>query len=45
MDWILDSLTDHLHTPLGTKSNYSATANLHNSQINTAPAKPFSSLL
>jgi hypothetical protein len=36
---------DYLHTPLGTTANYSATANLHNSQITTAPAKPFSSLL
>jgi hypothetical protein len=34
----------HLYTRLGTTSNYSATANLHNSQITTAPAKPFSSL-
>jgi hypothetical protein len=33
--------TDHVHTRLGTTSNYSATANLHNSQITTAPAKPF----
>jgi hypothetical protein len=40
--WIggLDLLT-HLYTPLGTTSNYSATANLHNSQITTAPTKPF----
>jgi hypothetical protein len=32
---------DHLYTPLGTTSNYSATANFHNSQTTTAPAKPF----
>jgi hypothetical protein len=32
---------DHLYTRLGTTSNYSATANLHNSQITSAPAKPF----
>jgi hypothetical protein len=30
-----------LNTQLGTTSNYSATGNLHNSQITTAPAKPF----
>jgi hypothetical protein len=35
--WI-DLLT-HLYTPLGTTRNYSATANLHNSQIITAHAK------
>jgi hypothetical protein len=42
--WGLDFVNgfiDHLYTPLGTTSNYSATANLHNSQITTAPAKPF----
>jgi hypothetical protein len=32
---------DHLYTPLGSKSNYGATANLRNSQITTAPAKHF----
>jgi hypothetical protein len=32
---------DRLYTQLGTTSNYSATANLHNSQITTAPVKPF----
>jgi hypothetical protein len=39
--WIgeLDLLT-HLYIPLGTAGNYSATANLHNSQITTATAKP-----
>jgi hypothetical protein len=36
MDWILNLLT-----PLGTTSNYSATADLHTLQFNTAPAKPF----
>jgi hypothetical protein len=41
LDWILDLLTTY--TRLGTTSNYSATANLHNSQITTAPAKPFPS--
>jgi hypothetical protein len=30
---------DHLYTRLGTKNNYSSTANLHNSQIITTPAK------
>jgi hypothetical protein len=32
---------DHLHTRLGITSNYSATANIRNSQIITAPAKRF----
>jgi hypothetical protein len=31
---------DHLYATLGTTSNYSANANLHNSQITTAPTKP-----
>jgi hypothetical protein len=35
----MDLLTTY--TPLGTTSNYSASANLHNSQITAAPAKPF----
>jgi hypothetical protein len=39
----MDLLT--AYTQLGTTSNYSATDNLHNSHITTAPAKPFSSLL
>jgi hypothetical protein len=30
------------YTQLGTTSNYSTTANLHNSQISTTPAMPFS---
>jgi hypothetical protein len=33
--------TDHLYTPLGTKSKHSAIADLHKSQITTAPAKCF----
>jgi hypothetical protein len=32
---------DHLYTRLGTTSNYSASANLHSSQITTAPASSF----
>jgi hypothetical protein len=32
---------DHMYTPPRTTSNYSAIDNLHNSQITTAPAKPF----
>jgi hypothetical protein len=31
----------HLYTPLGTTSNYSAIADFHTLQINTAPAKTF----
>jgi hypothetical protein len=38
---MVNGFIDHLYTPLGTTSNYSATANLHNSQITTAPAKSF----
>jgi hypothetical protein len=34
-------LIDHLYTHLGTTSNYSAIANLHNSQITTVLAKSF----
>jgi hypothetical protein len=30
-----------IHTTRGTTSNYRPTANLHNSQVTTAPAKPF----
>jgi hypothetical protein len=41
----VSGFVDHLHTPPGTTSNFSAIANLHNSQITTAPAKPFSSPL
>jgi hypothetical protein len=36
MDWILNLLT-----PLGTKGNYNAIANLNTLQITTAPTKPF----
>jgi hypothetical protein len=45
--WLVNGFIGHLYvyTRLGTTSNYSLTANLHNSQINTAPAKPFSSML
>jgi streptolysin S family bacteriocin protoxin len=39
---LVNAFIDHLYTRLGITSNYSATANLHNSQITTAPAKPFS---
>jgi hypothetical protein len=40
--WIDNSIYWPLtHTQLETTSNYGATANLHNSQITTAPAKPF----
>jgi hypothetical protein len=31
----------HLYTPLVFTNNYNVTANLHNSQITTAPTKPF----
>jgi hypothetical protein len=34
---------DHLYTPLGTTSTYSAIANLHTLQITTASAKSFPS--
>jgi hypothetical protein len=36
---------DHLDTQLGTTGNYSATTNLHNSQITISHAKVFSWLL
>jgi hypothetical protein len=36
---------DHFNAQLVTANNYSATADLHDSQINTAPTKLFSSLL
>jgi hypothetical protein len=38
---LVNGFVDHLYTPLGITSSYNATANLHNSQITTAPAKPF----
>jgi hypothetical protein len=37
---LVNEFIDHLYTSLGTTSNYSATANLHYSQITTALAKP-----
>jgi hypothetical protein len=40
MDWWIGFI-DHLYPRLGTTSNYGATAELHNSQITIAPAKPF----
>jgi hypothetical protein len=39
---LVNGFIDHLYARLGTTSNYSVTANLHNSQITTAPGKPFS---
>jgi hypothetical protein len=39
-EWI-----DHLYTWFVSTRNYSTTADLHNSQITTAPIKPFSSLV
>jgi hypothetical protein len=41
----MNKFIDHLNTPLGTTSNYSAIANHHTLQNTTTPAKPFSSLL
>jgi hypothetical protein len=40
IDWWMDLLITYAHNSELT-SNYSTTANLHNSQITTAPAKPF----
>jgi hypothetical protein len=37
----VNGFTENLYTQLGITSNYRATANLHNSQITTAPAKRF----
>jgi hypothetical protein len=37
----MNGFIDHLYIRLGNISKYSATANLHNSQIATAAAKPF----
>jgi hypothetical protein len=37
----MNGVVDHLYSRLGTTSNYSATDNLHNLQITTAPAKHF----
>jgi hypothetical protein len=42
---LVNEFIDHLYTRPRTRSDYSATANLHNSQIITAPSKLFSSLL
>jgi hypothetical protein len=39
--WIGERFIGHLYKRLGTTINYSTTANLHNSQITTAPGKPF----
>jgi hypothetical protein len=38
---MINGCIDHSYTRLGATSKYSATANLHNSQIITAPAKHF----
>jgi hypothetical protein len=38
---LVNGFIDHLYTPLGTTDSYRATADLHNSQITTAPAKSF----
>jgi hypothetical protein len=38
---VVKGFIDHLYTPLGTASNYSPTADLHNTQITTEPAKRF----
>jgi hypothetical protein len=38
---LVNGFIDYLYTRLGTTSNYSATANLHNSQITRAPVRPF----
>jgi hypothetical protein len=38
----MNGFIDHVYTRLGATSNYSATTDLHNSQIRTALAKPFS---
>jgi hypothetical protein len=41
----MNKFNDHLYTQLGTTSSYSATTDLHNSEITAAFAKPFSGLL
>jgi hypothetical protein len=38
---LVNGFIDHLYTQFGTISNYSTIAYLHNSQITTAPSKPF----
>jgi hypothetical protein len=42
---LADEFIDHLYTPLGTTSNYSALGNLHTLQIIIEPANLFCSLL
>jgi hypothetical protein len=42
---MVNGFIEHLYAPLGTMLNWSATANIHNSQIITTLTKPFSSLL
>jgi hypothetical protein len=42
---LVNGFIDHLCTPVGTTSNFSAIASLHTLQITAAPAKPFSSML
>jgi hypothetical protein len=37
---LVNGFIDHLYTRLGITSNYSVTADLHNSQITTAPTRP-----
>jgi hypothetical protein len=37
----MNGFIDHLCTPLGTTSHYSAIADLHTLQVTTAPAKSF----
>jgi hypothetical protein len=41
----VNGFVDHLYTPLGTTSNYSALDNLHTLQITTAHAKPQSFII
>jgi hypothetical protein len=42
---LVNRFVDHFYTQPGTTSNYSATTNLHNSQITTAPSQPFPACL
>jgi hypothetical protein len=41
----MNGFINHLYTPLGTTSTYSAITDLHNLQITIAPATPLSGLL
>jgi hypothetical protein len=41
--YIVNGSIDHLYTPLGTKNNYLAIADIHTLQITTACVKPFPS--